>query len=170
MIIVFSPLDVANFLQRIDVKVGLEREIIAQIYHKVPIGEKISEQDFANRVRLYSLRDSDLKDMNDFLQDMEQEQVFLRQEEEEFVKSYFKNVYLDLNFDNKCKFRKIKMRTLLKIFGYKRRSEQIVRNIENTMRHLNIKPYTRGDCLCEIWYVNLDDTIIFKTDEPLFTL
>lgn len=163
MIIVFYASDVAKFLLEADFKVRNERKIISKIYHKVPIGEAISERGFSRRISMLLLTDvEERQELRDFYQDMSIPLSLQEYEEEELVRLYFKNIYLHLNFNDDCKYRKIKLRSLLKMFGYKRRSEQLVNNIEKTLETLEIKTYLRGNEPCSISTASLDDVIIFK--------
>lgn len=162
MKIVFYSSDVANFLLQADFKVRKEREVIAELYQNLPMGEPVTKQVFAYRISVLLLTEEERKEMLDFFHDMTVPISFQGIEDEELLKLYFKNIYLHLNFNDDCKYRKIKLRSLLKMFGYKRRSDQLVKNIERTLDTLQIKTYLRGNEPCTIGSASLDDMIIFK--------
>lgn len=162
MKILFNSYDVAHFLVQADVKVSQERKIISMIYSTVKIAEKVSEQTFVDRVRLHFLETEDYNEMISFFQGLVVPYQF-QEDEEEMVLFYFKNLYLDLYFNENCSYRKIKLRSLIRMFGYKRRSEQLVNTIEKTLKQLKIKTYLRGNEGCTISSASLNDMIIFKT-------
>ena len=57
---------------------------------------------------------------------------------------------------------RMKLRTLLKHYGYKRRSDSIVSHMEHCMTFYHIMPYLKGYVPCAIKDINLDDMITFR--------
>lgn len=57
---------------------------------------------------------------------------------------------------------RMKLRTLLKHYGYKRRSDAIVAHMQNCMVFYHIQPYLRDYEQCDIDKINLDDMITFR--------
>ena len=51
---------------------------------------------------------------------------------------------------------------MLKRYGYKRRSPNLVEYFNRCMDFYHLKPYLKGGELCDIGMVNLDDMIIFR--------
>lgn len=162
MIIVFYSSDISRFMIEARVDLKMERELISKIYHNVPLGEAVTEKIFLNRVRQGYFSESECSDLNLLFQDMAVPKQKLGLEEEEIVKLYFKNVYLHLNFNYRCKYRKIMLRSLLKFFGYQKRTTKLMKQIERILDILSIKTYLRGDEPCSISDVMLDDTLYFK--------
>ncbi len=57
---------------------------------------------------------------------------------------------------------RMKLRTLLKNYGYKRRSDQILARIRDCLMFYHLQPYLRGEQECSIKDINLDDMITFR--------
>lgn len=60
------------------------------------------------------------------------------------------------------KYVRMKLRTLLKHYGYKRRSDIIVSHIQECMMFYHIRSYLRGEQKCSIKEIHLDDMITFR--------
>jgi len=78
------------------------------------------------------------------------------------IESYFKVIKLELKYVYGLKQFKIKLRNLLKDFGYKRRSAKLVKSIKNTLRVLGLKTYSKKRVLCDIANINIDDMIMIR--------
>ncbi len=59
-------------------------------------------------------------------------------------------------------YERLKLRTLLRRYGYKRRSSTIVDHINTCLIFYHIQPYLRGYEQCEIEKVDIDDMITFR--------
>lgn len=57
---------------------------------------------------------------------------------------------------------RMKLRTLLKHYGYKRRSDTIVAHMKRCMMFYHIQPYLRDYEECDIDKIDLDDMITFR--------
>ena len=57
---------------------------------------------------------------------------------------------------------RMKLRTLLKHYGYKRRSDAIILHIKDCMMFYHIQPYLKGEEECDIRKIDLDDMIMFR--------
>lgn len=75
---------------------------------------------------------------------------------------YFKNLRIRILYYGTQPYVRIKLRTLLRIYGYKRRSPQILNYINNCLYFYHIKSYLRNGLECNITEVSLDDMIIFR--------
>lgn len=71
---------------------------------------------------------------------------------------FFKSLRIRIIFDNKKGYVRIKFRTLLRQYGYRRRSERLV-------DFYRLKPYLHGGVECDIRTVDIDEMIIFKLAE-----
>lgn len=78
---------------------------------------------------------------------------------------FFKNLRIRIIFDNKKGYVRIKFRTLLRQYGYQRRSERLVDYINTCIGFYRLKPYLRGGVECDIRTVDIDEMIIFKLAE-----
>lgn len=78
--------------------------------------------------------------------------------------AYFKLIKLQLMYSGiTCK--KIKLRTLLKDFGYKRRTADLVSRINRAFSALGLVTYLKKRKQCNIGQVKLDDMIIIRLCE-----
>lgn len=81
--------------------------------------------------------------------------------------SYFKVIKLRLMYHEDCDFIRIKLRTVLKEFNYKRRSEKLVRDIEHILQTLQLETYLKGYVLCSIKEIDLDDFVMIRLKSNL---
>ena len=88
--------------------------------------------------------------------------------DEEFVSDFtkldlfFKSVRIRIITGQSKGYVRIKLRTMLKRYGYKRRSPNLVEYFNRSMDFYHLKSYLKGGELCDIGMVNLDDMIIFR--------
>ncbi|WP_302494078.1 hypothetical protein [uncultured Ruminococcus sp.] len=78
---------------------------------------------------------------------------------------FFKSLRIRIIFDNKKGYVRIKFRTLLRQYGYRRRSERLVDYINTCIDFYRLKPYLHGGVECDIRTVDIDEMIIFKLAE-----
>lgn len=78
---------------------------------------------------------------------------------------FFKSLRIRIIFGNKKGYVRIKFRTLLRQYGYRRRSERLVDYINTCIDFYRLKPYLRGGVECDIRTVDIDEMIIFKLAE-----
>jgi len=81
---------------------------------------------------------------------------------QDIIASYFKIIKLELKYTREVKYRKTKLRTLLRRFHYKRRSVKLAKEIKQILRTLKLKTYLRDYVPCDIAKVSVDDVIIFR--------
>ena len=62
-------------------------------------------------------------------------------------------------------YRKVKLRKLLRDFGYKRRSEKLTSRIQQAIDKLELKIYLRGYVPCSIDAISLEDVIVIRLGE-----
>ncbi|MBR5514477.1 MAG: hypothetical protein IKV85_10920 [Ruminococcus sp.] len=84
--------------------------------------------------------------------------------EVDYFGAYFKLIRLQLMYSD-ISYRKIKLRTLLRDFGYKRRSEKLIDNMLRAIKTMNLTTYLRGYETCDIRNVSLDDMIIIRISD-----
>ena len=78
---------------------------------------------------------------------------------------YFKKIRLRLTVEGKLTVRR-KLSTVLKEYGYKRRSKKLISYISSCLNCYEIDTYLAGNEECNIADVSVDDTIIFKLRHP----
>ncbi len=94
---------------------------------------------------------------NDYLEmDIELE------EPEDFESLDYFFIYIRLErILNKRKYKTIKLRTLLKKYGYKRRSDKFLKHIRECLLFYHIKAYQKSEH-ADLSKINLDERITFK--------
>ncbi len=75
---------------------------------------------------------------------------------------FFKSMRLRILYCGGQGYERMKLRTLLSAYGYKRRSPYIVRYIKDCLLFYHIQTYLRGNIVCDIEEISLDDMIIFR--------
>ncbi len=75
---------------------------------------------------------------------------------------FFMIMRLRILYTGEKDYIRMKLRTLLRHYGYKRRSDAIVTHMERCMFFYHIQPYLRGYEQCEITDIGLDDMITFR--------
>ena len=78
--------------------------------------------------------------------------------------AYFKLIWLQLRYSG-IAYRKVKLRKLLRDFGYKRRSEKLTSRIQQAIDKLELKTYLRGYVPCSIDAISLEDVIVIRLGE-----
>lgn len=91
--------------------------------------------------------------------------------EEDYLKDnfdmdlFFKSMRLRILYLNKRGYERMKLRTLLSAYGYKRRSPSIIRYIKDCLLFYHIQTCLRGNAVCDIEEISLDDMITFRVLE-----
>lgn len=75
---------------------------------------------------------------------------------------FFMFMRLRIKYTNSQDYIRMKLRTLLSRYGYKRRSKALVEHIRDCMMFYHIQSYLRGDVLCDIRDIDIDDMITFR--------
>lgn len=83
-------------------------------------------------------------------------------DEEATIDSFFRIIKLKLSYCEGISYVRIKIRTLLREFNYKRRHPIFVEKLKKSMKSLGLVTYLRGFELCDIGEVNIDDMIIIR--------
>ena len=84
------------------------------------------------------------------------------EKDENYIEAFFRFIKLRLVYIKGCTHVRIKLRTLLRNFGYKRRSETLIKNIKRTMKALGLQYYLKGNKPCDISEVKLDDILVIR--------
>jgi len=75
---------------------------------------------------------------------------------------FFMILRLRIKYTGNQSYVRMKLRTLLKNYGYKRRSKALMEHIMYCMMFYHIQPYLRNSEECDIRIINLDDMITFR--------
>lgn len=82
--------------------------------------------------------------------------------ETNFIEGFFRVIKLELEFSEDIKEVKMKLKTLLRYLGYKRRSEQLIICIKRTLKALGLATYLKGYEMCDVSVIKLDDMIMIR--------
>lgn len=82
-------------------------------------------------------------------------------EDYEQISTYFKKMWIQLKYLSKTGYTRAKLRTILKQYGYKRRSTKFCDYFLKCLNHYGIYPYVKGE-ICDIRTVSLNEMITFK--------
>lgn len=75
---------------------------------------------------------------------------------------YFMIMRLRILYLGTQEYVRIKLRTLLKHYGYRRRSQAIVAHMQTCLDFYHIQPHLKGGRRCDISEIKLDDMITFR--------
>jgi len=167
----YTPQDIAVFALVSDFTQSDERYIIRDIWEndKRSISAKY-RQDFNLFQRHIQL---ELSKIDGALSDIDELNILMRDTEHTFcidgsineygiIESCFKIIKLELTYVEGKDYRKIKLRRLLKKFGYKRRSSQLIEHIQRTLTALGLKTFLKGHVPCNIEEINIDDMVMIR--------
>ena len=103
-----------------------------------------------------------MDELNLLMQDMDHCNIDGSVNEQGVIESFFKIIKLQLTYTPDKAYRKIKLRTLVGRFGYKRRSVNLIVYIDEALEFLGLVTYLRGYVTCNITEIKLDDTVIIR--------
>lgn len=78
------------------------------------------------------------------------------------VDLFFMSMRLQIRFTGIQNYVRKKMRTVLKSYGYKRRTAALMEHMRDCMMFYHIQTYLSGERECDIREINLDDMITFR--------
>lgn len=167
----YTPYDVAIFLIISNFTQSDERAVLRDIWENdrdsISVKYRKDEVFFRRHVHL------ELSKYDGTLDELDELNLLMRDtshmlyidgvlNEQGVVEEYFKIIKLELVYSKGKDYRKIKLRRLLKAFGYKRRSTKLVDGIRRTLDKLELKTYLRGYVPCDIAEIGIDDTVIIR--------
>lgn len=88
--------------------------------------------------------------------------------EEDFISEnvnidlFFKNMRIQILYGGGNDYSKIKLRNLLKQYGYKKRNPKLVEHIKRCIKFYNLDVTLKGGEKCDIETVPLDEVLIFR--------
>ncbi|MBQ9487156.1 MAG: hypothetical protein IJU91_05065 [Selenomonadaceae bacterium] len=74
---------------------------------------------------------------------------------------FFKSLRIKLLYIGEKKYVRMKLRTLLSVYGYKRRSKEFIFYLKDCLKFYHIQTSLRGK-ICDVAEINLDDMITFR--------
>lgn len=162
----FTPQDIAVYLLFADLSRSQEEEILSNLFQEH--NDEIVwdyRQDFLKlrfEVRdvmaLYELSDDEYDETQLILKEFD---ISKSDTAPDYFGAYFKLVKLKLLYS--CKdFHRIKLRTLLRDFGYKRRTSALINSMDHAMQALNLRSYLKQYELCDLSQIELDQMIMIR--------
>ena len=79
----------------------------------------------------------------------------------DYFDAYFKYIKLKLMYSGSG-YQRTKLRTLLKEFGYKRRSAALMESINRTMQALHLQAYLKQHEACDLAEISIDQMVIIR--------
>ena len=171
----FTPLDIALFFDYANFTLSDEKYIRDDIWenrHEIlDFKYRDNKYKFIKQINNYiQMIDSNYLDefdaINRTLSDMGSNYEFGNYEEDEnYIEAYFRLIKLKLSYIEGCNYIRLKLRTLLKSFGYKRRTEKLVLSINRSLEKLKLECSLKRREKCNLGEIDLDDMIIIRLKE-----
>jgi hypothetical protein len=167
----YTPNDIAVFLLKADFTLSDEQVILHDLWET---GKHIARKYLRDealfkwhiRAKLASYmhnKDGDLSELALIMRDVDPDFVLKNPEyAEDYILQYFKVIRLELMYINGRNYYKIKLRRLLRQFGYERRAQSIVQNINRALTLLSLEPFLRGYAPTDIMSAGLNDMIMIR--------
>ncbi len=170
----YTPLDIATIIGGMELGAKGEAHLLDLIWEKdrafiAPKYRKSTRRFFLQTAYWsYYLHDKAFLD-SEF--PVVQKELWLSQgtiTEEQYISEYlgielfFKSIRIRILQNEQRKYVRIKLRSLLRQYGYKRRSPQLLAYLNSCLLFYHLQPYLKGDEKCSLEDVNIDDWIIFR--------
>lgn len=165
----FTPYDIAGYLLYSDFPYKQNNEIIedlfknhnASIVYPYRLDFLSLKSKTADLIILLGTDGEILNEAELILKELNDSKLNNNECELDYFGAYFKLIKLQLLYSG-ITYRKIKLRTLLKDFGYKRRTSSLLININYALRAIGLCPYLKKYKHCDLRKVKLDDMIIIR--------
>lgn len=173
----YHPYSIAGFVVTQDLGVKEQMQLIEKIFEE--------EKEYINPANREDKSDffSDVMYLCDYLsnmEEMEEEQILVINDVSDAgitfdedkdislfpeIDLYFSFLRLKLKYSSGQNYVRIKLKTLLKAYGYKRRSKQLMDHIQECMNFYQINSFIRGGEKCDLRSISIDDMITFRLEE-----
>ncbi len=165
----FTPQDIAGYILIEDLPHRRQNEIIYDLFHNhnssvVHPFCKMYSQLKAAVSDLLIQYDLDINTLNEaelILLELTKTGLNIRDNNADYFGAYFKLIKLQLMYSG-ITYRKIKLRTLLKDFGYKRRTAALIDSMNRTLHALGLSSYLKNREPCNLRDINIDDMVIIR--------
>ncbi|MDE6708609.1 MAG: hypothetical protein K2K06_11305 [Oscillospiraceae bacterium] len=164
----FTPQDIAIYLFLENISHKRENEILCDLfenYYQMLVEDYCKsylqfKQCVLNLLNVYELDNISYHEAELILMEMKHTNFYFDKEFDD-INAYFKLIWLQLMYSG-ISYRKMKLRNLLRDFGYKRRTTLLINHIKQAIDNLNLKIYLRGYVSCDICDISLDDVIVIR--------
>ena len=166
----YTALDVACIIDNFELTVKTSAELIRKIFHKENF---FLAQDYKNNYRQWLL---DIRYWEGYLYDkvnFDKEFPAIKKDsggalqDKNFVADnfnlnlFFKTLRIKILYIDKKNYSRMKLRTLLAAYGYKRRSNSFIDYVKKCLAFYKIQTSYHGT-ICNVAEINLDDMITFR--------
>ena len=165
----FTPQDIAMYLLVADLPRFRENEIINDLFQEHNYDIVYDYRNDLLKLRRHIHDKMILLEMND--EEYEEDQLIMREfqiekseSEPDYFGAYFKYIKLKLLYSGNV-YHRIKLRTLLKNFGYKRRSTALMERINRTMQALHLQAYLKQHEPCDLAEISIDQMVIIRLEK-----
>lgn len=162
----FTPVDLANYIFTEDLSHHRANEVIWSLFKDfnklivypfrndyMKFKRAISEQ-----LNLWELNDKEYTEAELIIYEINNN--IFSECDADYFSMYFKLIKLQLMYS--VNFKKIKLRNLLRDFGYKRRTSELMTSMNRTLNNLGLVTYLKNYERCNICDIGLDDMIIIR--------
>ena len=165
----FTPLDFYNYILLYDLRFSEQNRIIEDFFkaHNSELASTYRKDLSLLRKEINNIKicntaiDDELDEVAVILNELKVKYKFAPQKEEYLFADYFKMVKLQLLYSG-ITYKKVKLRTILTKFGFKKRTEQVRKDLVNAIKNLGLHPYLSKRAECEITKIPLDSIISFR--------
>ena len=165
----FTPLDFYNYILLYDLRISEQNRIIEDFFkaHNSELASTYRKDLSLLRKEINNIKicntaiDGELDEVAVILNELKVKYKFAPQKEDYLFADYFKMLKLQLLYSG-ITYKKVKLRTILTKFGYKKRTEQVRKDLVNAINNLRLHPYLSKRAECEITKIPLDSIISFR--------
>ena len=152
--------DIATFLSVIDVSYIRERQIISELYRDLQYEGSLNEFMLNVDEQLEQLDVQVMKEIDELQSQMKKNLISCHFEKD--MAHYLKVMKLRMQY-TEIDYVKIKLRTLLKQLGYKRRSDKLVAELNEMFQQLGLMVYKKGGILGDLSELALDEFMTIRS-------
>lgn len=167
----YTPFDLAVYFKTENFRITEKHEIIESLWERRE--ELLSAEYHKEKKQFVNSLNHELYKMDGLLDCVDEINLILKEMgskyrvsesefEQDVIESFFKVIKLRLTFTPGKAGCRIKLRTLIDRFGYKRRTAALVDRINRTVNSLGLETFLFARYECDIGDVSLDRFIIFR--------
>ena len=171
--LLYSPSDIAKIIRKCDMGARAGQEFVSAVWEVekdfIPSVYRRNQRKFILDVmdKLNFLENTDtyqreIPSVNRDLSDLGSKTVITEDKYFMELDTFFKELRLRIVVLDKQDFVRMKLRTMLRKHGYKRRSPQLIRHLHKCLYLYHLETYIRGEVECDIEEISLDDMITFR--------
>lgn len=169
----YTSFDIAAYLIIEDLKASRKQIVLTSLWQRrnIDLEERLRKDrrfftsSVNNKINKLSECDSEFDELHIILQELGLGcDISLPETKREVVASYFKVVKLRLTYSDGTDHIRMKLKTLLGIFGYKRRTSAFMVIINETIENLGLATYLKGYTPCDISVIPINKMITIRLE------